>query len=86
MQRKDDTAEALKARYDVGYRLVVTLRQPHLTIAANEKEKESVAASLLSSFEKAIPSSPVDTKGGARARVTRDGTTTRRGDARRDDK
>jgi ABC-type multidrug transport system ATPase subunit len=67
------SAEALKARYDVGYRLVVTLRQPHLTIAANEKEKESVAASLLSSFEKAIPSSPVDTKGGARARVTRDG-------------
>ena len=67
------SAEALKARYDVGYRLVVTLRQPHLTIAANEREKESVAASLLSSFEKAIPSSPVDTKGGARARVTRDG-------------
>lgn len=67
------SAEALKARYDVGYRLVVTLRQPHLTMAANEKEKESVAASLLSSFEKAIPSSPVDTKGGARARVTRDG-------------
>ena len=68
------SAEALKARYDVGYRLVVTLRgSPRLTMAANEKEKESVAASLLSSFEKAIPSSPVDTKGGARARVTRDG-------------
>ena len=57
------SSKALKTRYDVGYRLVVTT---HASISA--KRKESVAASLLSTFASETSASET-----AASRVTRDG-------------